>query len=65
MNIKRKENREPQVKKNQIVASSFVEIDGKYFEIIYFSENYLKTIKRIVEDSRKKIKELKSNSKII
>ena len=65
INIKRKENREPMVKTNQIIASTFVEIEEKDFEIIYFSEMYLKTITKIVEDSRKKIKELKSKSQII
>ena len=65
INAKRKENREPLIKKNQIIANTFVEIDGRDFEIIYFSENYLKTATKIVQDSRKKIKELKPNSKII
>ena len=65
LNIKRKENREPILKKNQIVASTFVEIEGRDFEIIYFSEMYLKTVKRILNDSRNRIKELKSESKII
>ena len=61
INVKRKENREPIVKKNQIIANTFVEIEGKNFEIIYYSEMYLKTITKIVQDSRNKIKELKSN----
>ena len=65
INSKRKQNREPLVKKNQIIANTFVEIDERDFEIIYCSENYLKTTTKIVQDSRKKIKELKPNSKII
>ena len=65
INAKRKLNREPLVKKNQIITNTFVEIDERNFEIIYCSENYLKTATKIVRDSRKKIKELKPNSKII
>ena len=65
INAKRKENREPLVKKNQIIPNTFVEIDERDFEIIYCSENYLKTATKIVQDSRKKIKELISDSKII
>ena len=61
INVKRKANREQVVKKNQIVANTFVEIDGRGFEIIHFSESFLKIITKFVQDSRKKIKELKSN----
>ena len=65
LNTKRKENREPIAKKNQIVANTFLEFEGKDFEIIYLSEIYLQTIKRIVNDSRNKIKELKFGQEII
>ena len=65
INIKRRENREPEVKKNHIIANTFVGIEGRDFEIIYLSEIYLKTLTRIVNDSRNKIKELKSDSKVI
>ena len=58
INIKRKNNREPTVKENQIVTSTFIEIDERDFEIVYFAEIYLKTIIKIVKDSRKKIEEL-------
>ena len=64
INVKRKKNREHTVKINQIVASTFIEVDERNFEIIYFAEIYLKTMIKIVQDSRKKIKELKSNTKI-
>ena len=62
INVKRKKNREPRVKQNQVVASTFIEINERDFEIVYLAENYFKTITKIIEDSRNKIKELKSNS---
>ena len=62
INVKRKKNREPRVKQNQVVASTFIEINERDFEIVFLAENYFKTITKIIEDSRNKIKELKSNS---
>ena len=59
INHKRKENNEPIVRKNHVIASTFVDIEEhKNIEIAYASEIYIPVIKRLVEESRKKIKEL-------
>ena len=59
INHKRKENNEPTVRKNQVIASTFLDIQElKNIEIAYASEIYIPVIKRLVEESRKKIKEL-------
>lgn len=59
INHKRMEKNEPKIGKNQIIASTFLDIsDHKDIEIIYASEIYIPVIKRLVDESRKKIKEL-------
>jgi len=59
INHKRKEKDEPKIEKNQLIASTFLDInDHKDIEIIYASEIYMPVIKRLVDESRKKIKEL-------
>ena len=59
INHKRMEKNEPKIEKNQIIASTFLDIsDHKDIEIIYTSEIYIPVIKRLVDESRKKIKEL-------
>jgi len=59
INHKRSKNNEPKVKENQVIASAFLEIEEcKDIEIVYAAEIYIPVIKRLVEESRKKIKEL-------
>ncbi len=59
INYKRHERNEPKVKNNQIIASTFLDVKNhKDVEIIYASEIYIPVIKRLVEESRIKIKDL-------
>ncbi len=59
INRKRSKNNEPKVGENQIIASAFLEIEEcKDIEIVYAAEIYIPVIKRLVEESRKQIKEL-------
>lgn len=59
INHKRNEKNEPKVGQNQIVASTFLDIeDHTDIEIAYASEIYIPVMKRLVDESRKKIKEL-------
>ena len=59
INNKRSKNNEPKVGKNQVVASTFLDIEEcKDIEIAYAAEIYIPVIRRLVEESRKKIKEL-------
>ncbi len=59
INYKRHERNEPKVKNNQIIASTFLDVKNhKDVEIIYASEIYILVIKRLVEESRIKIKDL-------
>jgi len=59
INHKRNQKNEPKVGENQIVASAFLDIeDHKDIEIGYASEIYIPVIKRLVGESREKIKEL-------
>ena len=59
INHKRMEKNEPKIGKSQIIASTFLNInDHKDIEIIYASEIYIPVIKRLDDESRKKIKEL-------
>lgn len=57
INHKRAENGEPAVTRDGVVASSFFE-NFEGFEISYAAEVYVQVVKRIVSDSRKKIREL-------
>ena len=59
INYKRNKENEPNVKNNQIIASAFLDV-GEYrdIEISYASEIYIPVMKRLVEESRIKIKEL-------
>lgn len=59
INYKRHKKNEPSVKENQIIASAFTDI-GNYqdIEIAYAVEIYIPVMKRLVEESRGKIKEL-------
>ena len=59
MNQKRKRKNEPKVVEQQAVAAAFLDIKNhKHVEIVHISEIYIPVIKRLVEDSREKIKEL-------
>jgi len=59
INHKRNKKNEPKVVKKQVIASAFLDIEKhKNIEIVYASEIYIPVMKRLVEESRKKIKEL-------
>jgi len=59
INHKRSENDEPKVGENQVMASAFLDIEEhKDIEIVYAAEIYIPVIKRLVDESRNKIKEL-------
>jgi hypothetical protein len=59
INHKRHEQNEPKVEEKQIVASAFTNIENyQYMEIAYSAEIYIPVMKRLVEESRKKIQEL-------
>jgi len=59
INNKRNKNNEPKVRKNQVIASTFLDIEEyKDIEIVYAAEIYIQVMKRLVDESRKKIKEL-------
>ena len=59
INHKRKKRNEPKVDENQVTTSAFMNIeDHKDIEIAYISEIYISVLKRMVEETRKKIKEL-------
>jgi hypothetical protein len=57
INKKRKNSNEPKVLENQVIASTFIEISNLgEFEIPYSCEIYIPVMKRILVESRKKIK---------
>ena len=59
INHKRKQKNEPKVNKKQVKASAFLDIENyKDIEIAYASEIYIPVLKRLVGESRDKIKEL-------
>ncbi|MCV0393498.1 MAG: hypothetical protein K5790_09465 [Nitrosopumilus sp.] len=59
INQKRVQNNEPKVSENQVLASAFLDIeDFDDVEIAYTVKIYIPVIKRIVQDSREKIREL-------
>ena len=61
INHKRAENNEPSVNKNQITASAFIDIDDIFeIDVVYATDIYIPVLIRLVEESRKKIKELTS-----
>ncbi len=59
INRKRRENGEPAVAGDCVVASAFFECHGG-FEIAYAARVYVRTVERMVSDSRRKITELAS-----
>jgi len=63
INHKRREKNEPKVENNQIIASTFLDIENhKNIEIVYTAEIYIPVIKRLVEEARTKIKDLVRNN---
>ena len=59
INYKRNKNNEPKIKENQVIISTFLDIGNNVdIEIVHIAEIYIRVIKRLVEESRKKIKEL-------
>ncbi len=59
INHKRSKNNEPKVRENQVIASTFLDIEEhKDIEIVHAAEIYILVMIRLVEESRKKIKEL-------
>ena len=59
INHKRSKKKEPKIDKNQINVSTFLDIENHtYTEIAYISEIYIHVVKRLVDESRRKIKEL-------
>lgn len=59
INHKRTKNNEPSVSKNQVVVSGFIDIEDIFeIEVAYALEIYIPVLIRLVEESRKKIKEL-------
>ena len=59
INHKRNKNNEPKVGETQVIASAFLDSEEhKDIEIVYAAEIYISVMKRFVEESRKKIKEL-------
>ena len=63
INHKRREKSEPKVEENQVIASTFLDSENdENIEIVYAAEIYIPVMKRLVEESRKKIKELTRNN---
>ena len=59
INQKRDKNNETKVGENQVIASTFLDMEEcKDIEIAYAAEIYIPVMRRLVEESRKKIKEL-------
>ena len=59
INYKRKRNDEPKVGEKHVIASAFLDIEEyEDIEIVYAAEIYIPVMKRLVEESRRKIKEL-------
>lgn len=59
INHKRHKKNEPKIEENQVIASAFTDIENHVdIEVAYAAEIYIPVVKRLVEESRKKIKEL-------
>jgi hypothetical protein len=58
-NHKRNIKKEPKINGSQVIVTTFLDIEEhKNMEIVYTSEIYIQVMKRLVKDSRNKIKEL-------
>ena len=65
LNHKRMKNNEPKVHQNQVIVSTFFQInENKTIEVEHSTEMYLKLLNRFVDESRIKIKELSERGKI-
>jgi hypothetical protein len=61
INAKRNEKNEPKVTKKKIIASAFVNLEkDNDVEIMYLCQIYTPVIRRLIDESRDKIKELTS-----
>ena len=61
INVKRNEKNEPKVTKKKIIASAFVNLEkDNDVEIMYLCQIYTPVIRRLIDESRDKIKELTS-----
>jgi hypothetical protein len=61
INAKRKKENEPKMNGKKIVPSAFLNIEkSNEIEIMYVSQIYISVIKRLIDESRDKIKELTS-----
>ena len=59
INAKRNEKEEPKVSKKKITASAFVNLEkDQSIEIMYLCQIYTPVIRRLIDESRNKIKEL-------
>ena len=59
INAKRNEKEEPKVTKKKITASAFVNLEkDQNIEIMYLCQIYMPVIRRLVDESRSKIKQL-------
>ena len=60
INKKRNENEEPKVTKKKITSSAFLTLeDEQKIEIMYLCQTYTPVIRRLLDESRDKIKEIK------
>jgi hypothetical protein len=58
INIKRNEKEEPKVTKEKITSSAFVNLEkDQNIEIMYLCQIYMPVIRRLIDESRSKIKE--------
>ncbi|MCP2506070.1 MAG: hypothetical protein NLN56_03535, partial [Nitrosopumilus sp.] len=58
INVKRNEKDEPKVTKKKITASAFVNLEkDQNIEIMYLCQIYMPVIRRLIDESRSKIKE--------
>ena len=61
INVKRNEKNEPKVTNKQIISSAFVNLEkDNDVEIMYLCQIYTPVIRRLIDESRDKIKELTS-----
>ena len=59
INIKRNEKEEPKVTKEKITSSAFVNLEkDQNIEIMYLCQIYMPVIRRLIDETRHKIKEL-------
>jgi len=60
INKKRHDNEEPKVTKKKITSSAFLTLENEQkIEIMYLCQTYTPVIRRLLDESRDKIKEIK------